>query len=149
MVLNQAAVTYKNVVQRIFSWNVFRHKGPASTAPASKRAELSLDNMTRLSSEFGDPQNSFESIHIAGTNGKGSVALKTAAALQFKGFRTGLFTSPHIDSFCERIKVNAQDISEEKVVEHATRIFDIIEQKDINVTFFEIVTLLAFLEFKE
>ena len=105
--------------------------------------------MARLSQEFGSPETAFPSIHIAGTNGKGSVALKTAAALQYGGFRTGLFTSPHIDSFCERIQVNSQCISEEKVVEHASRIFDVIERNQLQVTFFEIVTMLALLEFRE
>ena len=103
--------------------------------------------MTRLTAEFGNPQNCFKVVHIAGTNGKGSVALKSAAALQYLDFRTGLFTSPHIDSFCERIRVNQAMISEEKVVEHAMRIFDVIEQREINATFFEIVTMIAFLEF--
>ena len=67
--------------------------------------------MSRLTEQFGNPQNAFKSIHIAGTNGKGSVALKTAAALQHTGYRTGLFTSPHIDSFCERIQVDSEQIT--------------------------------------
>ena len=140
---------YENTVQRIFRWNVFRHKGPARTAPSSVKAELSLASMQRLSSEFDNPHNAFRTIHVAGTNGKGSVALKTAAALQYSGYRTGLFTSPHIDSFCERIRVNSECISEERVVEHASRIFDVIEEKQLNVTFFEIVTMMALLEFRE
>ena len=60
-----------------------------------------------------------------------------------------MFTSPHIDSFCERIQVNSEMITEEKVVEHASRIFDVIERNQLSVTFFEIVTMLAFLEFSE
>ena len=75
--------------------------------------------MAGLTKAFDSPQNSFETIHIAGTNGKGSVAVKTAAALQMSGFKTGLFTSPHIETFCERIKVNNKMISEEQVVKHA------------------------------
>ena len=94
---------YQSIVQRIFRQNVFKHKGPAGSAPRHIRAELTLNSMARLTQEFGNPEASFRSIHIAGTNGKGSVALKTATALQFVGYRTGLFTSPHIDSFCERI----------------------------------------------
>jgi len=62
--------------------------------------------MTSLTEEFGKPQDAYKAIHIAGTNGKGSVAFKTAASLQLCGYRTGLFTSPHIDSFCERIQVD-------------------------------------------
>ena len=122
---------YQSTIQRIFRQNVFKHKGPAGSAPRHIRAELTLNSMSRLSQEFGSPETAFPSIHIAGTNGKGSVALKTAAALQYGGFRTGLFTSPHIDSFCERIQVNSQCISEEKVVEHASRIFDVIERNSL------------------
>ena len=105
--------------------------------------------MAGLTSSFNDPQNSFNAVHIAGTNGKGSVAVKTAAALQMCGFKTGLFTSPHIDTFCERIKINNQMISEDQVVKHATQIFDLIDEKKMNVTFFEIVTMIAFLQFQK
>ena len=102
-----------------------------------------------MTDEFGRPQDAFRSIHIAGTDGKGSVSYKTAMALQMSGYRTGMFTSPHIESFCERIQVDQQCIPENKVVEHADQIFEVIEQKHIDVTFFDIVTMLAFLWFRE
>ena len=105
--------------------------------------------MLTLSKHFGNPHRKFKSIHIGGTNGKGSVALKTATGLQFAGYRTGLFTSPHIDSFCERIQVDQELISEDKVVEHAEKIFEAVDKLDVNVTFFDIVTMMAFLEFRE
>jgi dihydrofolate synthase/folylpolyglutamate synthase len=67
--------------------------------------------MSLLASYFENPQNNFKSIHIAGTNGKGTVTLKTARALQYAGFKTGLFISPHISTFRERISVNGEMIS--------------------------------------
>ena len=62
-----------------------------------------LKEMRRIASHFGDPQKSLKIIHVAGTNGKGSVSLKIARGLQKLGFKTGLFISPHINSFRERI----------------------------------------------
>jgi dihydrofolate synthase/folylpolyglutamate synthase len=63
----------------------------------------SLDTMKKLSECFGDPHQSFKIVHIAGTNGKGSVSIKTAVALEKSGFKTGLYTSPHLSCFRERI----------------------------------------------
>ena len=120
---------YQNIVQKIVSQNKFKHVGLARDAPASVQQELSLDTMTRLTANFDNPQDSFRVVHIAGTNGKGSVALKTATGLKHCGYKTGIFTSPHIETFCERVQVNFNRISEQKVVEHATRIFEVMESK--------------------
>jgi dihydrofolate synthase/folylpolyglutamate synthase len=84
-------------------------------------------------------------IHIAGTNGKGSVALKTANALRKCGLKVGLFCSPHVSSFRERMEVNGEMITEEEVVELLPQIYDWCAQEDIPATFFEITTALAFL----
>ena len=65
------------------------------------------------------------------------------------GYRTGLFTSPHIESFCERIRVNNAMITEQKVVEHASAVLDVVDSRKMNVTFFEIVSMIAFMQFKE
>jgi dihydrofolate synthase/folylpolyglutamate synthase len=105
--------------------------------------------MRRLTSAFGSPQDTFEAVHIAGTNGKGSVAIKTAYALQKLGFKTGLFTSPHINTFRERVVVNSQMISEEEVVHYAKQVFDVIEREQISVSFFSIITMIAFLQFRD
>ena len=83
-------------------------------------------------------------IHVAGSNGKGSVALKTANTLQIAGYRVGLFVSPHISSFRERIQINGVPISEAQVEEYLQKIFDICETHDIPATFFEVTTALAF-----
>ena len=83
-------------------------------------------------------------VHIAGSNGKGSVALKTANTLQQCNYKTGLFVSPHISSFRERIQINGQPISESQVETYLKEIFDICESNDIPATFFEVTTALAF-----
>jgi dihydrofolate synthase/folylpolyglutamate synthase len=79
--------------------------------------KLGLDNTIRLLSLLDNPQNYFQSIHVAGTNGKGSTSVIIASILQAAGFRTGLFTSPHLVSFTERIRVNNEEITEGEVVE--------------------------------
>lgn len=72
--------------------------------------------MQAMVEALGNPHQAFKIVHVAGTNGKGSVCLKTAAALQTAGFKTGLFTSPHISCFRERIRVNDEMVSEETIV---------------------------------
>ena len=84
-------------------------------------------------------------VHIAGTNGKGSVALKIANTLQNHGLKVGLFCSPHVSSFRERMQINGQIIPEEEVVELLPTIYDLCAEHDIPATFFEITTILAFL----
>lgn len=72
--------------------------------------------MRRMAAVCDDPQNHVKVIHVAGTNGKGSVSLKVAKSLEAMGFKVGLFTSPHIDTFRERMQVNGALISKEHVV---------------------------------
>lgn len=88
-------------------------------------------------------------MHVAGTNGKGTVSIKTARCLEYAGFKTGLYISPHISTFRERVTINSVKISQEDLVKHALAIFEVIEKKNIDVTFFEIVTMIAFLQFAE
>ena len=95
--------TYSECLKRIFKWNMFRKFGPGEKA--------NIDQMRNLAKHFGDPQNKFKTIHVAGTNGKGTVTIKTAAVLEASGFKTGLFISPHISTFRERITVNQELIS--------------------------------------
>ena len=77
---------------------------------------LDLTRVKRVLARLGDPQTRFPSIHIAGTKGKGSVAAMCAAALQAGGLQTGLYTSPHLHTFRERIRVDGKPISEEALV---------------------------------
>jgi len=88
-------------------------------------------------------------IHIAGTNGKGSVALKISKTLELAGHTVGLVTSPHISSFRERIQINSILISEEEVGVYLPQILTICDEQNIPATFFEITTALAFLYFSQ
>ena len=110
--------------------------------------KLGLDNTISLLSLLDNPQNYFQSIHIAGTNGKGSTSAVIASILQAAGFRTGLFTSPHLVSFTERIRVNNEEITEREVIELTEEIRSTIEGSGLNPTFFEFVTAMGFLYFK-
>ena len=88
-------------------------------------------------------------IHVAGTNGKGSVSLKVARALQEMGYKTGLFTSPHINSFRERVQVNQKLSSQASIVEHCEKIFRAVNEDNMDLRMFEILTMIAFLEFRK
>jgi dihydrofolate synthase/folylpolyglutamate synthase len=79
--------------------------------------KANLDNTLELDKYFKHPHKSFKTIHIAGTNGKGSVSHMLAAVLQKAGYKTGLYTSPHLIDFRERVKINGNEIPEEKVIE--------------------------------
>ena len=76
--------------------------------------KLGLDNIRKLLDLLDNPQNKFASVHVAGTNGKGSVCVMMAGALQHAGLKTGFFSSPHLVSIRERFRVNGQAISEEQ-----------------------------------
>lgn len=108
-----------------------------------------LENMKRLCGYFNHPEQQLRSIHIAGSNGKGSVATKTAAGLQAAGYRVGLFTSPHIRRFHERIKINGIEIAESALDGYLEQILALIEEKAIPATFFEVTTLCGFLYFAD
>ena len=103
-----------------------------------------LERITELAAALGQPQNFYRTIHVAGTNGKGSVCAMLAEMLKAQGLRVGLFTSPHLESYCERIKVDNENISEDDFAEMIFRV------KDCNVvaTHFEVLTAAAFLYFK-
>ena len=113
--------------------------------------ELGLDRIRRLLSGLGDPHKRLSSVHIAGTNGKGSTAAYIVAALREAGCRTGLYTSPHLSRFTERITISGQEISEEKVADLAERVFALIQDlgPGFKTTFFEVTTAMAFLYFAD
>jgi dihydrofolate synthase / folylpolyglutamate synthase len=125
---------YTEVVQWLFSKN------------RSSGIQLGLERMKEACRNLGNPERSFRSIHIAGTNGKGSVCTKIAKAYELCGYATGLYTSPHISSFTERIQANGERITEDEVVEG---IATIRKHCSDTLTFFEITTLLAFLWFQK
>jgi dihydrofolate synthase / folylpolyglutamate synthase len=101
-----------------------------------------LTNTIALCEALDNPQNKFKSIHVAGTNGKGSSSHMLAAILQTAGYKTGLYTSPHLKEFTERIKINGQEVGEEFVVDFVERIKPEIEK--IKPSFFEITVAMAF-----
>ena len=79
--------------------------------------KFGLENTNKLMSMMDNPHLKFNSIHIAGTNGKGSVSAMLASVLQEAGYKVGLYTSPHLINFTERIRINGKEISEDKVIE--------------------------------
>jgi dihydrofolate synthase / folylpolyglutamate synthase len=101
-----------------------------------------LYNTIALCDALGNPETKFKSIHIAGTNGKGSTSHMLAAMLQQAGYKTGLYTSPHLKDFRERIKINGAMISEEFVIEFVERTKVISEE--IEPSFFELTVAMAF-----
>lgn len=119
---------------------VFEHIG----ASAYKEG---LDNTYLLDEHFGHPHRKFKSIHIAGTNGKGSCSHTLAVILQNDGYKVGLYTSPHIMDFRERIKINGECISKEYVIEFVNQEKNLFEK--IHPSFFEVTTALAFKYFAE
>lgn len=101
-----------------------------------------LDNVLGISAAFNNPHLKFKSIHVAGTNGKGSSSSMLAAILQTAGYKVGLYTSPHIHRFTERIRINGVEIPETEVVNFVSENTAVFEQ--FKPSFFEITTILAF-----
>jgi dihydrofolate synthase/folylpolyglutamate synthase len=119
---------------------MYQRKGAAAYRPG-------LDAMKKLDKQIGKPHGSFKSIHIAGTNGKGSTAHMIASIVQTAGYKTGLYTSPHLLDFRERIKVNGLKISKDEVVEFISIYKKYFE--DEKLSFFEMTVGLAFWYFKK
>ncbi|HSG06148.1 MAG TPA: Mur ligase family protein, partial [Nitrospiria bacterium] len=109
--------------------------------------KLGLENIRRLSKNLGDPHSDYMSLHFAGTNGKGSSAAITASILRAAGVSAGLYTSPHLRDFTERIQVNGIPIPEEAVSGLTSRIRE--AGRDIPLTFFEFTTAIAYMYFAE
>jgi len=110
------------------------------------KAEFNLDRMFALMEEVGNPQKKYPIIHVAGTKGKGSVAALCAAALQAAGYRTGLYTSPHLWDYVERIQINGAPISHEQLIELVEAIKPAVA-KVPRLTTFEITTAIGLLAF--
>ena len=141
--------SYQRALDFLYSYINFEHK----VLDRYQASKIDADRPRRLLAQLGSPQNRFPSIHIAGTKGKGSVAAMCAASLRAAGLRVGLYTSPHLRDFRERIRVLTPDdsdglISEEGFVTHIDRLRPYIEQSP-GITWFEIVTIIAFLHFAD
>ncbi len=124
---------YEYWVRRLYDTNMFHP------------VKMGLTNIEHLHSALGYPIDTVPTVvHIAGTNGKGSVAHKIAKTLELSGQKVGLFVSPHVSSFRERMQVNGNHITEEQVTQGLPLIYNICQEQDIPATFFEITTALAF-----
>jgi dihydrofolate synthase/folylpolyglutamate synthase len=106
-----------------------------------------LQNIEALLMYLGNPENHFPSIHIAGTNGKGSTASMIASILTASGYRTGLYTSPHLVDFAERIRIDGKKIPEEAIVQYTIHLKPVIDKN--KATFFEATTAIAFQYFSD
>ena len=134
-------MNYQEVLQFLFSQlQSFQTVGKVAYKPG-------LQNAQELDKYFNFPHKKYKTIHVAGTNGKGSVSHLLASVLQEAGYKTGLFTSPHLKDFRERIRVNGLMISENEVVTFVEKNKEIIET--IKPSFFEMTSAMAFHHFGE
>lgn len=124
----------KEALEKLYSFHQFNIK-------------LGLDNIIKLLEYIGNPQNKFQSIHIAGSNGKGSTASFAASILTEAGYKTGLYTSPHLIRFNERVRINGAEIPDEFITEFMNDMNDYIDK--YGPTFFEITTAIAFKYFAD
>jgi dihydrofolate synthase/folylpolyglutamate synthase len=129
-------VNYQQTIEYLFS------RLPMFSRIGAAAFKKDLTNTIILCKHLGDPQKKFKSIHVAGTNGKGSVSHMLAAIFQMAGYKVGLYTSPHLKDFKERIKVNGEMISERFVIDFTENIKPLIEE--IEPSFFEITVAMAF-----
>lgn len=131
-------MNYSETLEYLFTrLPMFQRSGPAAY-------KNNLDNTLKLDELYGHPHKKYKTIHVAGTNGKGSVSHMLAAILQSAGYKTGLYTSPHLKNFRERIKINGEMIAEEDVIEWVEQFRTNNELWTIEPSFFELTVALAF-----
>jgi dihydrofolate synthase / folylpolyglutamate synthase len=128
---------YLNVLKRLYMTNKFKKK------------KVDLEMIKKGCDLFNNPQKNIDYIHVTGTNGKGSVCKKLSSVFSHSGLKTGLFISPHIASFRERIQIDNQMIEKEYIVEELERMYDLLEKNNLDLTYFELVTLLMFNYYKD
>jgi dihydrofolate synthase/folylpolyglutamate synthase len=114
---------------------------------AAKGMDFKLERVALALGRLGDPHTRFRSLHIGGTNGKGSVAAMLESILAAEGYRVGLYTSPHLVDLTERVRVGGRAIAREDLVARASEIRAVAAARGIGLTFFEFLTVLAFLHF--
>ncbi len=133
-------MTYEETIEHLY------RQLPMFSRIGAAAYKADLHNTIQLCNELNNPQEGFKSIHVAGTNGKGSTSHMLAAILQEAGYKTGLYTSPHIKDFRERIKINGEMINKDFVVDFVQRTNDISNK--IQPSFFELTVAMAFEYFK-
>lgn len=127
---------YESTIEFLFNQlPVFQSLGPGAYKPGLHTAHM-LDNA------FGNGHRAYKTVHVAGTNGKGSTSHMLAAALMAQGYKVGLYTSPHLADFRERIRVNGEKIDKEYVVDFVKRYRD--KRLECEPSFFELTTIMAF-----
>ena len=134
-------MTYQQTIDYLYS------SQPAFHLVGASAYKPGLDNTYRLMAHLGNPHERLRTVHIAGTNGKGSTSHLIAAALQAQGYRVGLFTSPHLVDFRERIRISGEMIAEEKVVQFVAENQAFLDE--LRPSFFETTMALAFWYFAE
>lgn len=133
--------TYKDTIDYLFGFlPMFQRVGAAAY-------KADIHNTVELMRALGNPEKKFRSIHVAGTNGKGSSSHLIASILREKGLKVGLHTSPHLKDFRERIKIDNQMCSEEFVISFVNKHKELIER--ISPSFFELAVAMAFVYFAE
>jgi dihydrofolate synthase/folylpolyglutamate synthase len=111
---------------------------------AERGIDLKLDRVREALALLGFPERRFAVMHVGGTNGKGSTAAMLDAAFRRAGYRVGLYTSPHLVDFTERIRIDGRMISPEQVVDRVGALKSLLDSRGVSLTFFEMVTVLAF-----
>jgi dihydrofolate synthase/folylpolyglutamate synthase len=132
---------YQDVLQYLFE------RLPMFSKLGKEAIKKDLTNTLKFCEALGQPQEKFRSVHIAGTNGKGSTSHMLAAVLQEAGYKVGLYTSPHLVDFRERIRINGAPVSKEWVIDFVAANKDLIEA--IEPSFFEITVAMAFKAFED
>ncbi|WP_353137298.1 folylpolyglutamate synthase/dihydrofolate synthase family protein [Pseudopedobacter sp.] len=132
-------MTYQETISYLYS------RLPMFTKIGASAIKKDITNTAKFCTILGNPHQKFKSIHVGGTNGKGSTSHMLAAILQTAGYKTGLYTSPHLKDFRERIKVNGEMISEEEVTDFVANQEKSIET--ISPSFFEVTVAMAFNHF--
>lgn len=127
---------YQSCLEYLYS------KLPMFSRTGAAALKMDLSNTIALCIALGNPQQHFKTIHVAGTNGKGSVSHMLASVMQDAGFKTGLYTSPHLTDFRERIRINGQMISTQQVVHFTENIMELIDA--LEPSFFEVTVAMAF-----
>lgn len=135
---------YQTTLDKLYSYVDYSLKHSSELA----KAEFNLDRMRALMALLGDPQIKFKSIHITGTKGKGSTAAMCAMGLREAGFKVGLYTSPHLLEYTERIQIDDVPIEKDALVEIFNRVEPLLAKVE-KITTFEITTALGFLYFAE
>src|SRR5262245_7480627 len=140
--MTDTETAYNKALDYLYSFVDYSLKHSSELA----KAEFNLDRMFALMEALGNPQSQYPIIHVAGTKGKGSVCALCASALQAAGYKVGLYTSPHLLDYCERIQINGEPISHEFLVELVEEVKPFVAQIP-KLTTFEITTAIGFLAF--